>query len=96
MDTHRGPNRRERSHGGTDVGSTTRGVVAFAVLKILRSKHYQEIFLKMENNRVRSAFIGWLGSYGIPYGAKQIGDLQPERLGRYYDPKVSKRLGVKN
>ena len=50
----------------------------------------------MENNRVRSAFIGWLGSYGIPYGAKQIGDLQPKRLGRYYDPKVSKRLGVKN
>jgi len=48
----------------------------------------------MENNRVWSAFIGWLGSYGIPYGEKQIGDLQPERLGRYYDPKVSKRLGA--
>jgi hypothetical protein len=50
----------------------------------------------MENNGVRSAFIGWLGSYGIPYGAKQIGDLQPERLGRYYDPKVSNRLRKKS
>jgi hypothetical protein len=92
LDTHRGPNRRERSHGGTDVGSTTGEAVAFAVLKILRSKHHQELFLKMENSRVRSAFIGWLGSYSIPYGAKQIGGLQPKRLGRYYDPKVTKRL----
>jgi hypothetical protein len=50
----------------------------------------------MENNGVRSAFIGWLGSYGIPYGAKQIGDLQPKRLGRYYAPKVTKRLGKKS
>jgi hypothetical protein len=80
------------SHGGTDVGSTTGEAVAFAVLKILRSKHYQELFLKMENNRARSAFIGWLGSYGIPYGAKQIEGLQPKRLGRYCDPKVTKRL----
>ena len=77
------PNRREDSYVSFGDIKATREAVAFAVLKILRSKHYQELFLKMGNKRVRSGFIGWLGSYGIPYGAKQIGDLQPKRLGRY-------------
>jgi hypothetical protein len=40
-------------------------------------------FSKKENNRVRGGFIGWLDSYGLPYGAEQKMGLQPERLGRY-------------
>jgi hypothetical protein len=31
----------------------------------------------------RSGFIGWLGSYDLPYGGKQKGDLHPKRLGQY-------------
>ena len=77
----------------TDVGSTTGEAVAFAVLKILRSKHDQELFLKMENNRVRSAFIGWLGSYGTPYCAKQKGACSLNAWGGIMIQKSPKDLG---
>jgi hypothetical protein len=43
-----GEHRRGGSHGGTDVGSTTGEAVAFAVLKILRSKHYK-VGINFEN-----------------------------------------------
>ena len=71
------PNWREGSYGGSDDIQETREAVAFAVLTILRPKRYKELFLKnlMENNWVRSGFIGWLGAYGLHYGIKQLGGL---------------------
>jgi hypothetical protein len=83
FDTLAPPGRCEYSQAGFCDTQATREAVAFAVLTILRSKYYRELFLKMENNRVRSAFIGWLGSYGTPHGEKQKGTCRPDDWGGF-------------
>ena len=61
-------NWREGSYGGSDDIQETREAVTFAVLTILRSKRYKELFLKMENIWVRS---GWAHTAFIMVRSKQ-------------------------